>query len=820
MKKLILSRCFALSTALIFSVSSSTAQDSINSSFFRDVLHNGSLVHYLEGLNDYVIYEGMHSGQWSDADQLIMSVNGNPYYANKYYVDGFRVDSRLQTGSTLYVPNMEHTNLALGVSDASVMFTPDSVSTSYAQLSANVGNVGRITRGTSDIVHIFHRTGWEGAYKPWLSIPNRQHVKDAFTFDMVFNTKSSDNNSDSYRLYATYGRRALPWYDSDGLLDASPLYSSDYFRAQAEGSIGMRSNCWMDRLSFIFDIYAKGDFGSEFYYNKEEQAHITTISTSVYGSRKRREERVVAGLTYSANRIRHHDLSFSRNIVDQDGESFEPWYADGTYHELSLSVSFNRRLFSWLSLDAELYDSYIRFSSSSRKFSNDVFFKPPTPLVAHFKAEDNFLPSVSKPLPLYRYEWTSRSFGSSLLENRFGLAAEKLLPANTRVRGSAYFTLDGMLLSGGKSKLSPNVKADVSILSRPLRWLELGLTLSHDRISYTLDNVRFLSNDYLNGNIFSTGSGTLLATTGGKYHCIKPGLRQMGYFSLDMPIVLHFGKGLRHELRLVQTYRKYHNVWMTHFADGAAANGFYDDNGVFFMSPGEKHYVVDNQSDGVMGQSFFKRTPYYFSQLSRYTYNGKKVYFSISWQSMQLGCLSGLGNGPASNNVGVLSESTANPNTQKVEGNPGSKYAAAGRADQDRAYVCRIFFSYNVSKLLSFGFLAKWTDGQAFTDFRTYIRADGTDSQVAVVPGRSRGTNPIDHNFGSRENALFNVDAHLRLNWSWRKRRMSFTVQCYNIIDFGNSVNEYCFNTGLNDNRADMALNIPRGLLMTYKVEL
>ena len=45
-------------------------------------------------------------------------------------------------------------------------------------------------------------------------------------------------------------------------------------------------------------------------------------------------------------------------------------------------------------------------------------------------------------------------------------------------------------------------------------------------------------------------------------------------------------------------------------------------------------------------------------------------------------------------------------------------------------------------------------------------------------------------------------------------------MKWYNLVDFGNSINEYCFNTGLGDDRADMALNIPRGLIITYNIEL
>lgn len=796
------------------------SQTDIESSFFRDVYHNGNLVHYLEGLNDYVVYEGLHSGCWSDADQLIMSVNGNPYYMNKYYVDNFRVDSRFLTGSTLYVPNMNHYNLHIGTHDATLRFNADSLNAEYVETSTNVGNIGGITKGTEKIIHIFHRAGWEGAYKPNVSIPYRQHINGAGTMDMAINSKSKNGSLSRFHLYATYGNRSLPKYDADGLVDDSPLFGSNYFRMQADGGVHINKKAWIDKFSYIFNAYTKGDYGSEFYYNWEEQSRITSVSGSAIGIRNRNNEKLTIGVTYAMTHIKHKNIAFSRNVVDQDGESFEPWYPDGNWHEMSMSVNYSKRINRSLSFEAQMYDSYMGFSTGSKYFQNEVFYKLPDPLQQHFGMDDHFFPIKHTKQPLYRYEWTSRSFGSMLLENFVGVKADKPVAKWLRLDANAGITLDGMLLGKEKSKLSPNIKADVTLCFRPTYWLEASLKLAHDRISYTLNHIRFFSNDYLNGNIYYSGTNTLIATTGGRSHKMRNGLKQMGMVSLEIPIILRLGKNKCHEIMLYQTYRKYHNVWMTRFASGINENGFMDSNGMFYYLPGNKEYIIDYQPSGMMGKSFFNNTPYYLSQTTRYTYHNKKICVSLSWQSMILGCVSALGNGPASNNVGVLSESTANPNTLRVVLNPNSPSAAIGRADQDKGYVCRIFFSYNVNKNLQLGFLAKWTDGQPFTTFNTCYKSVGENSQVAIIPERSRGTNPIDHNFGSRENAIFNVDVHARYVWRMWHHSMSLTFQSYNVIDFGNSINEYCFNTGLNDGRADMALNIPRGLLITYNVKL
>lgn len=794
------------------------AQDSIPASFFRKTYHQGNMVHYLEGLNDYIVYEGNHSGSWSDADQLIFSINGNPYYMNSFYIDDFRIDNRLEPGSTLYVPNLEHYNTCIGVNDASIRFSRDSIDTDYLELSANHGNIGGITKGTSDIIHIFHRAGWEGAYKPFISINNRQHIRNAFSLETAFNPNNKDGNL--IHLYAQYGNRLLPKYDCNGLIDDSPLFNSHYFKLQIDGKI-MIKNRYLDYLGYFANSSQKDDYGSEFYYNWEEQAKSRFHSISVYGVSNRGTQKILCGITYSLNNIKHHNNSFDRNVVDQDGESFEPWYPEGSHHEFSIYASYNKRICSNIETDIKMYNSMYAYHCTSKTFVNELYFQAPIPSEAHISEIDVLIPSNYSRLPIYRYEWESNSFCSALLENCFGVKFSKVLSRKIMLLANAYLTIDGFVLGNDKSQISPNIKTDIKFRVRPYKWCEVVLSLSHDRIPYNINNIKYFSNDYLNGRIYYSGTNTLLSTTGGKYRNMANNIGQTGYYSIDIPIRIFLDKKRKHEITLLQTYRKYNNVWVTTFDKDVTDYGYFNSEGVFFQYPGEKRYTIGYLPRTIMGKNFFNNTPYYLSQLTKYTYHGRKTYFAISWQSMQFASISALGNGPNSNNINILSESTANPNTNRVIENPNSKYSAIGRADQDKAYICRIFLSHNLSKSFQFGLLAKWTDGQPFSDFKTFIETDkNNNNQIAVIPGRSRGTNPIDKNFGSRENAIFNIDAHVKFLWRFRGHNMFVTMKWYNLVDFGNSINEYCFNTGLGDDRADMALNIPRGLIITYNIEL
>lgn len=773
-------------------------EDSVKAEFFREFYHQGHLVHWLDALSDRTVYQGLHVGQWDESGQLMFSVDGNSYRWNRYYIDGFRVDNRFTPGSTSYVPNMEQYDLRINTHASVLDFTLDTLGGDYAQVSWNRGNLGGINKTTEGIVHLFHGTGTEGAYDP-STIHKRQYARGQGTVDVAYTLKGRNGERLRQHVYASTGQQMYPNYDQNGLLPAEPLYPADYYKVQMDGRLP--SGRWLDHLGYFVNFSGKDNYGSEFYYNRNEVMQLNTYSASLYARRRG----LTTGLTWATNTTRHDDLGFSRNVIDQDGESLEPWMADGRTHELSWALTYKKPLLSWLAFQADGYNSLLRFRPTTEHFSNSVY-------------SQQMLETA--PTPLYRYDWTSRAFASGLLENQVGLVAEHTAKGKLNLRGEVNLTLDGMLLTG-KSKVTPNVQAAFAMDYRPVRWFGIGLTLAHDRVSYNIEDIRYMSNDYMNAEVRFSGSNRLLTTTGGAHHRYARHLQQPAYVTLDVPIHFRFG---RHEIALLQTYKKFYHTWMTQFIDGPAANGYYDADGYYFLNPGQHDYIVDYQPTDLMGGGFFTNTPYYMAQTSRYTYRGRRFLFSLSWQSMMGVGLSALGNGPAANNIGVLSESTANPNTFNTLENADGRHPGVGRLDQDKAFVCRIYLAYNVCRWLQFGITGRWTDGQPFAYFNTATQTDAQgDTQMAIRPGCTRGINPTDGDFGCRESALFNIDLHARLKWEVKRHPMTLDLLCYNLYDFGNVYTEMCFPQGvrgLQSRGPNMTLTIPRGIIGTLKIAL
>lgn len=770
--------------------------DSIPAEYFRKWYHRSDLIYYLEAHNDHTIVETHAVGQWWKADRLNIAVAGLPCTMTSYSIDGMRVDDRFAPGNTVFVPNMQRYDLYMDTHHGHLDFSRDTVAGDYVQAQYNFGQVGKggPAAGTAAVVHIFHRTAMESA-DTYKHISHRRHLAGAGNIDAAYTFKDKDGNGFRQHLYAEFGRRLITREDECGIIDSDPLYSADYYKVQADGLLPMKPNSAFNELGYRLNFSGKQDAGSEYLYNYNEVYDLKNYTGQLYA----RRQYLTTGLTWATNVVHHRDREFRRNIIDQDGESFAPWVADGNNHELSWTVNYEQPVLSWLKVHVRGYNSLLYFRPETEHWSNTVYLRAP---------------ESTTTTDLYRHEWTSKAFAAGLLENEFGLSADYRICKQLDLHAHLDFTLDGMLLKG-KSKISPNWQAGISFDLHPCSWFEMGLSIAHERMPYNSDYIRYFSNDYMNGNIYYAGTNTLFATTGGKYHSYAKGLHQTSYLEVTIPIRFHH-KG--HEVVLQNSYRKFFNVWHTYFDSDASDYGFYvaeSKANVFYQNAGEKYFSIGTTPS--FGKNILLNSPYYFSQLTRYTYTGKKVTVSLSWQSMQCAGYTGLGNGANSNTIGVLSETTANPNTTNVITNPNGKYKGVSRMDLDKGFVARFYLGYNICEWVQAGLTFKWTDGKPFTSYHYFQNGN----QVAILPDDSRGTNPTDNNFGTRHGAVFNFDLHLQGKWTVKGTPMRLNIECYNIWDFCHDLAEFSFVQDIpKATRSSVILNVPTGIIATYTVDL
>ena len=773
-----------------------SGESEVPTEFFREWYHRSDLIYYLEALSDHTIAETTTYGQWWIPERLAIAVEGLPSTANRYYIDGMRTDDRFQAGSSLYVPNMQQYNLCINTHTSQLYFSLDSTSRDYVQATYNTGQLGNgePAWGTAAIFNIMHRSPMESA-DTYKHITARRHLTGAGTLDAAYTIKDTQGKGYRQHIYAAYGQRNITRENHQGLILDNPLYQADYYKVQADGQLPICTNSVFDYLGYRMNFSGREDGGSELLYNYNEVYDHKNYSGMLYA----RGKHLTTGLNWSTNTVLHSNQEFSKNILDQDGESFDPWIADGNTHELSWAVNYDQSLTDWLSVHVDAYNSMIHFNPKNQHFTNVVYMQ--SPIDEHAK-------------DLYRYEWESNAYTGGLLENTFGLKAHYDMNEKLSLNAHLDITLDAILLRN-KSKVNGNIQAGINLDLHPCKWFEMGVSLSHERMPYTVDQLRYFSNDYMNANVYYARTDELYATTGGKYHHYKKGLLQTSYLELDIPIHLHFGK---HEIVLQQSYKKFFNAWHTNYLGAPEDYGYYQDhNGVdvFYLNGGIQEYEVGVAP--VFGNNWLMNSPYYFSQLTRYTYTGRKVLVSVSWQSMQASGYCGLGNGSQTNNLGALSETTANPNTSNVIDNQGGEHRGVGRYNLDKGYVCRFYLAYNICEWLQAGMTVKWTDGKPFTDYMYYAN----NNQVSILPKESRGTNPTDGNFGKRHCAKYNIDLHIQGKWQVRDIPMRLNIECYNMWDFCHDLAEMSFVQDIPyAHRASMIMDIPVGLLATYTIEL
>lgn len=794
---------FLILVSLPLTAAVNFGRDTVSSEWFREWYQWGDLKHYLDNNSDVSVYLSETTGDWTAPEPLLFSINGNSYRWNKYYLNNFRVDSRIDAGNAFYIPDMYAHSMAIDYNRGAVYWVLDSVRHPHVRLSGQMGNIGSYSKSAKWLQELQEDNSAIKRLEDKRPLDSRRHMVGAGNVDVVY-AICAKGSKYTQHVYADYGVRRLLRYDYTGI---AGTYDADYYQVQLDGQLPIAFNKVFDSLHYLFRSGYRADAYTEFGYNENEAACQMNHSFSIYSNKNFNSRGLLTtGLTYALQHDRHRQLDFSRNIIDIDGEAFEPWYPDGHTHELDWGIDYQYAILPWLKLHVDAYNSFLTFNPEQHSWGNAVYLQG-------YNME---------PLSLYDYHWQSQSFSAGMLENAVSIEADYAVLPWLRLSGYVSATLDGMLLRN-KSVVTPSweVKADIHI--EPVPWFRTDVIVANYRIPYTYEQIRFLSDDYLNGQVYFAGTNTLLTTTGGKYHRLNKWLWQPQYLAVDIPIVFTIG---RHEVSILSNFKKYYNTWSVGLA-AESADSFEPIDGVYRMKPQERYYEIIQSPKTGTG---ILDSPVFASNVVKYTYNGRKVYVSFSWQSECLSGASALGNSIQTEDINILDESLANPNRVLVDANRGQEddgVRSLGRLNQDRAYIARLQLGVNITSNWQLSLSGKFRDGIPFTHYRTYIDTNvANHSQAIIYNSHSRGINVVDGNFGQRTDSFFNFD--LRLKYRGNIRGVPFDVQaiCYNVWDFATELNEQCFYydafTGrdFTGKRTPLSLCTPRGLLFTLRVGL
>ena len=237
---------WTLLTAFPLWASVSFGVDTISSEWVREWYQWGSLQHYLDNHSDVSVYQVETTGEWANPEPLIVSFNGNSYRWNKYYLNGFRVDSRTQAGDALYTPDLFVHSMAIDYNRGAMYWTTDSVRANQVRVAGQGGNVGGYSISAKWLQELQEGNSAIKRLEDNRPLNNRKHIVGSGEADVTFAIPAKGANYTQH-VFATYGKRRQLRYDYTGI---AGTYDADYYRVQLDGQLPIRSNVAFDGLYY------------------------------------------------------------------------------------------------------------------------------------------------------------------------------------------------------------------------------------------------------------------------------------------------------------------------------------------------------------------------------------------------------------------------------------------------------------------------------------------------------------------------------------------------------------------------------------------
>ncbi len=773
----------------------------IAASFFRDKYLHNDIEQYLDNYQEFVTYQVETTGDISKPNPYVFSIFGNSFRWNKYYVNNFRINDHYFTGSALHKFQATNFDIDIDMQNTSLRFATDTTSPKTIAFAYNHGgNMGGVAPGTKELIHLFHRTAREAMYIP---IEEQRRVKNSYN---IFLSDKININGKLYtqNMSLTSGSRLFPDFDYKGI---TKFNAENYNLININGQLPAINKNLFTESNYIVSINRRENMFSEFYYNSEETAKLNAVNISLFGSNNADNNKSFSsGFNLSYKNIRHNNLNFMRNIVDQDGEGFEPWYPDGNVLEFSHALYRRKNINRKTAFITDMYNSFINFKPTTADFHNPVYYQ---------STDTNFK-------SLYIYEWKSRNFATAILENTYGIEYKIIDNNKLKLSIQPDIVFDAIIISE-KSLKKINWQTDMRVSYIPNKLLHIAVTGGKKTVPFNFEQARYISGKYMNAEIYywndnnnnmiyeNGEASDLFSTTGGYYHNLDRNIKQTGYYYFDLPIKFKTNK---HSILFYGFYRQYTNTWTT-YADGQQ-NGIYanpDTVTIFLQDSGTNYFIIKNTNNNSIKKatgtnSFLFNNPFSLGYTIKYRFNTNNWIISLSWSAYTVSGYGAMGNGPLHNDIAALSESTASPN----------RYINYyGRLDSDRAYICRFLLTHKLSDKLSFALQIKYKDGQVFTDYNTFLYTDNGNTQIAIWENNVKGDNFITGKRGARKDAFFNTVLRAEYKYKTAKRTYAVNLSVYNIYDFGTELAEYTFKPVRDKGRYVLELNSPRGIIASVK---
>jgi len=487
-------------------------------------------------------------------------------------------------------------------------------------------------------------------------------------------------------------------------------------------------------------------------------------------------------------------MDAGKDLKDIDGQGFFPFEKWGEFRATTLALDADKRyLLTWLGKNTEIepfLDLSAVFHSAGEQtgLSNAIYFFGQPYLAVLWQGDSVYRNQrrYGTAGALFKMELSARiSFNARMFLQYQGLSFQAS-------RNDCDFLQAGVdagftLRAGKKTRIS------LSYGNLPYEMRASAADFLEDQRPGA--EIYFWADGNSDGRFQEDEKGAAIGLSGGSSHLLgqdlKPSRRELLLLLATTRISRHF------TLNIKGLYKKIRRPLWVNFAD---SYGHYE------QVAGQDYYFFDRPFTAFeLDNAAFGKDPFYAQLLIQL--QGQKVgrwYFSFSFMAHMGMGYTAFGNGPDANDIGVISESQAFPN---------SWINGFGRVDGDRAFVSKIFFGYYLSPRLFLSGTVKYRDGDPFA----FINAFQRQGQWIITYQTIKAEDEHGKKGGPREDCIWDFNFKLSYDISLFGKKGRLELSLFNLLDFGGELSENVFSGG---SRLANELQLPRSLRLGMVLEI
>jgi hypothetical protein len=308
--------------------------------------------------------------------------------------------------------------------------------------------------------------------------------------------------------------------------------------------------------------------------------------------------------------------------------------------------------------------------------------------------------------------------------------------------------------------------------------------------------IYYWQDDNGDGRFQDQEKGAVFGQSGGAGHFLSQNLQLPLRESILLQLTARLSANFN--LHIKGLYKKIRQPLWAYFADKYGHYEEFSGRDYYFFDRPFSAFKLDNAA--------FAKDPFYAQLLIQL--QGQKTerwFFTFSFLAHMGMGYTAFGNGPTANDIGIISESQAFPN---------SWINGFGRVDGDRAFVGKIFFGYYLSKRLFLSASIKYRDGNPFAFFNAFKK----NEQWIIAYQTIKAEDEYGKKGGPREDCIWDFNFKLSHEFSLFGIKGRLELAVFNLLDFGLELSENVFSDA--SRRLANELQLPRSLRLGVEFEI